>query len=53
MPGDFLSALVVKTSPSNAEDAVFTPGWGAKIPHAYIWPKKQNIKQKQHCKKFQ
>jgi len=27
------------------------PGWGAKIPHA-SWPNKQNIKQKQYCKKF-
>ena len=44
MPGDFLSALVVKTSPSNAEDAVLTPGWRAKIPHAYIWPKKPKHK---------
>ena len=34
MPGDFLSAPVVKTSPSNAGGAVFTPGWGAKISHA-------------------
>ena len=27
------------------------PGPGAMIPHA-SWPKKQNIKQKQHCNKF-
>ena len=24
------------------------PGWGTKIPHA-LWPKKQNVKQKQYC----
>ena len=27
------------------------PGLGARIPHA-SWPKKQNIKQKQYCNKF-
>ena len=27
------------------------PGWGAKIPHA-LGPKKQTIKQKQYCDKF-
>ena len=27
------------------------PDWGAKIPHAWQ-PKNQNIKQKQHCNKF-
>ena len=27
------------------------PSPGAMIPHA-SWPKKQNIKQKQHCNKF-
>ena len=27
------------------------PGWGVKIPHA-LWLKKQNIKQKQYCNKF-
>ena len=37
------------TSPSNAGGAWSIPGWGAKIPHA-SWPK--NIKQKQHCNKF-
>ena len=42
---------MVKTSPSNAEGAGSIPGWGAKIPHA-SWPKNQNIKQKQHCNKF-
>ena len=46
MPGDFLSAPVVKTSPSNAGGAVFTPGWGAKISHAYMWPKKPKHKTK-------
>ena len=27
------------------------PGWGAKTSHA-LWPKKQNIEQKQNCSKF-
>ena len=27
------------------------PGWGAKTPQA-LWPKNQNIKQKQGCDKF-
>ena len=27
------------------------PGQGIKIPHA-LWPKNQNIKQKQYCNKF-
>jgi len=27
------------------------PGRRTKIPHA-SWPKKQNIKQKEYCKKF-
>ena len=40
---DFPGGPVVKTSPSNAG--------GAKIPHA-SQPKKQNIKQKQNCNKF-
>ena len=42
---------MVKTSPSNAGGASLIPGQGAKIPHA-LWPKNQNIKQKQYCKKF-
>ena len=27
------------------------PGWGAKIPHAWQ-PKKQNVKEKQFCNRF-
>ena len=42
---------MVKTSPSNAGGAGSIPGRGAKIPHA-SWPRNQNIKQKQHCNKF-
>ena len=42
---------MVKTLLSNAGGEGSIPGWGAKIPHA-SWPKNQNIKQKQYCKKF-
>ena len=49
--GDFPGSPVVKTMPSNAGGAGSIPGWGAKIPHA-LQPKKQNIKQKQDCNKF-
>ena len=42
---------MVKTLPSNAGGAGSIPGQGAKIPHA-LGPKKQNIKQKQYCNKF-
>ena len=42
---------MVKTSPSNAGGATSTPGQGAKISHI-LWPKNQNIKQKQYCNKF-
>ena len=42
---------MVKTSPSNAEDAGSIPGPGAKIPHS-LKLKNQTIKQKQYCKKF-
>ena len=48
---DFPGSPVVKTSPSNAGCAGSIPGRGAKIPYA-SWPKNQNIKQKQYCKKF-
>ena len=41
---------MVKTSPSNAGGVGLIPGQGAKIPHA-LWPKNQNIKQKQYCNK--
>ena len=42
---------MIKTSPSNAGGVGSFPGQGAKIPHA-LWPKNQNIKQKQYCNKF-
>ena len=48
---DFPGSPVVKTLPSNAGGEGSIPGQGAKIPHA-SWPKKQNIKQKQFCNKF-
>ena len=42
---------MVKTS-SNAEGTGLTPDEGTKIPLA-LWPKKkQNMKQKQYCNKF-
>ena len=49
--GDFPGGPVVKTLPSNAGGAGSIPGQGAKIPHT-LWPKNQNIKQKQFCNKF-
>ena len=42
---------MVKTSLSSAGGVGSIPGLGTKIPHA-SWPKNQNIKQKQHCNKF-
>ena len=48
---DFPGGPVVKTLPSNAGGAGSIPGQGAKIPHT-LWPKNQNIKQKQFCNKF-
>ena len=42
--GEFLGGPVGETSPSNAGDMGLTPGWGAKIPHAW-GPKQQNKKQ--------
>jgi len=42
---------VVKTSHSNAGSQGSIPGEEAKIPHAF-WPKRQNIKQKHYCNKF-
>ena len=41
---------MAETSPSNAGGAGSIPHQGAGIPHAL--QKKQNIKQKQYCKKF-
>ena len=48
---DFPGGPVVKTSPSGAEGVGSISGRGAKIPHA-LWPKNQNIKQKQYCNRF-
>ena len=42
---------MVKTSPSIAGDSSLIPGQGIKIPHTSL-PTNQNIKQKQHCNKF-
>ena len=42
---------MVKTPHSNAGGEGSIPGRGAKIPHA-SWPKKQSIKQKKYCDKF-
>ena len=41
---------MVKTSSSNTGGVGSIPGQGDKIPHA-LWPKSQNIKQKQYCNK--
>jgi len=49
--GDFPGCPVVKTWLSNAGGAGSMPTLGATIPHA-SWPKKQNIKQKRYCNKF-
>ena len=49
--GDFPGGPVVNILPSNAGGVGSIPGRGAKIPHA-SQPKKQNIKQKQYCNKF-
>ena len=48
---DFFGDPVVKTSPSNVGDLNLIPGQGAKITHD-LQPKKQDIKQKQCCNKF-
>ena len=45
------SGSVFKTLPSKAGGVGLIPGQGAKIPHA-SWTKKQNIKQKLCCNKF-
>jgi len=42
---------VVKTLLFQCKGYRFDPGQGAKITRA-SWPKKQNIKQKQYCNKF-
>ena len=52
VPGKaFSGSLMVKTSPSNAEDVGSIPDQGAKITQA-LQPREQNIRQKQYCKKF-
>ena len=43
---------VIETSPSNAEGMGSIPDGGAKILYASGPKKKQNIKQKQYCNKF-
>ena len=48
---DFHGGPVVKTLPSVAGVAGSIPGLGAMIPGGSR-PKNQNIKQKQHCNKF-
>ena len=48
---DFPGGPVVKTLPSKAGGVGSIPGQGTKIPHA-SQPKKQNIKRKQYCNKF-
>ena len=48
---DFPGSPVVKTSPSKAGGVCLITAWEAKIPHA-LWPKIQNIKQKQYRNKF-
>ena len=46
-----MGRTVIQTSPSSEGCAGLVLGGGAKIPGA-SWPKKQNIKQKQYCNKF-
>ena len=48
---DFPGGPVGKTSPSNAGGVGSIPCWGTKMP-CDLWPKKQNIRQKQYCNKF-
>ena len=48
---DFPGGPVVKTLPSSAGREGLITGQGAKIPHV-LWPKSQNIKQKQYRDKF-
>ena len=48
---DFPGRPVLKSLPSNAWGTGSIPGWEVKIPHA-LWPKNQNVKQKQYCNKF-
>ena len=48
---DFPGDSVVKTPPFNAGGAGSIPGQGVNTPHT-LWPKNQNLKQKQYCNKF-
>ena len=48
---DFPGDPVVKTSLSNAEGVGSVPCWGTKMP-CDLWPKYQNIRQKQYCNRF-
>ena len=49
--GDLPGGPVVGSSPPKAGDVGSVPGQGAEIPHA-LWPKNQNVKQKQYCNKY-
>ena len=49
--GNLPGGPAIKTLPSSAGSEASIPGWTAKIPHA-MWPKHQNIKEKQYCNKF-
>lgn len=51
MTGHFSWGPVVNTLPSNAGGAVSIPGQGTEITHA-LWPKNQNVRQKQYCNNF-
>ena len=49
---DFPGNPVVKTLPSSEGSLDSVPCRGVKIPHASQKKKKENIKQKQYCNKF-
>ena len=48
---DFPCDPVVKILPAHAGGAALIPSWETEVPHA-LWPKNQNIKQKQCCNKI-
>ena len=48
--GASLMVQGVKTLPLNVRGAGSISGQGTKIPHA-LWPKNQNVRQKQYCNK--
>ena len=50
-PWEFCGGPVVKTLPYNGGGVGSIPGQLAKKPYA-LWPKKQNIKNKQYCNKL-